>query len=65
MKILLGDFNAKVGRYDIFKPAVRNDSDWSCYSRWKTAFKCKLMFIPLEDLTVIPLSHGCKNFIRS
>jgi hypothetical protein len=24
MKILLGDFNAKVGREDIFKPTIRN-----------------------------------------
>jgi len=26
MKILLGDFNAKVGKEDIFKPTVRNES---------------------------------------
>jgi hypothetical protein len=26
MKIFLGDFNAKVGREDIFKPMVRNES---------------------------------------
>jgi hypothetical protein len=26
MKILLGDFNAKVGREDIFKPTVGNES---------------------------------------
>jgi hypothetical protein len=26
MKILLGDFNAKVGREDIFKPKIGNDS---------------------------------------
>ena len=26
MKILLGDFNAKVGRENIFKPAVGNES---------------------------------------
>jgi hypothetical protein len=26
MKILLGDFNAKVGREDIFKPTIRYDS---------------------------------------
>jgi hypothetical protein len=26
MKILLGDFSAKVGREDIFKPTIRNDS---------------------------------------
>jgi hypothetical protein len=26
MKILLGDFSAKVGRKDIFKPTVVNDS---------------------------------------
>jgi hypothetical protein len=26
MKILLSDFNAKVGREDIFKPTIRNDS---------------------------------------
>jgi endonuclease/exonuclease/phosphatase family metal-dependent hydrolase len=26
MKILLGDFNAKVGREDIFKPTIRNES---------------------------------------
>jgi endonuclease/exonuclease/phosphatase family metal-dependent hydrolase len=26
MKILLGDFNAKEGREDIFKPAIRNES---------------------------------------
>jgi exonuclease III len=25
-KILLGDFNAKVGREDIFKPTIRNES---------------------------------------
>jgi hypothetical protein len=25
MKILLGDFNAKVGRKDIFKPTIRNE----------------------------------------
>jgi exonuclease III len=25
MKILLGDFNAKVGREDIFKPTIRNE----------------------------------------
>jgi hypothetical protein len=25
MKILLGDFNAKVGREDIFKHTIRND----------------------------------------
>jgi exonuclease III len=25
MRILLGDFNAKVGRKDIFKPTIRND----------------------------------------
>jgi hypothetical protein len=26
MKMLLGDFNAKVGRRDIFKPTIGNDS---------------------------------------
>jgi hypothetical protein len=26
MKILLGDFNAKIGREDIFKPIICNDS---------------------------------------
>jgi hypothetical protein len=26
MKILLGDFNAKVGRKDIFKPTIGNES---------------------------------------
>jgi endonuclease/exonuclease/phosphatase family metal-dependent hydrolase len=26
MKILLGDFNAKVGREDIFKPTIENES---------------------------------------
>jgi hypothetical protein len=26
MKILLGDFNAKVGREDIFKPSIGNES---------------------------------------
>jgi hypothetical protein len=26
MKILLGDFNAKVGREDIFKPTIGNQS---------------------------------------
>jgi hypothetical protein len=26
MKILLGDFNAKVGRKDIFKPKIGNES---------------------------------------
>jgi hypothetical protein len=26
MKILLGDFNAKVGREDIFKPIIGNES---------------------------------------
>jgi hypothetical protein len=26
MKILLGDFNAKVGREDIFKPTIWNES---------------------------------------
>jgi exonuclease III len=26
MKMLLGDFNAKVGREDIFKPTIGNDS---------------------------------------
>jgi hypothetical protein len=26
MRILLGDFNAKVGREDIFKPTIGNDS---------------------------------------
>jgi hypothetical protein len=26
MKILLGDFNAKVGREDIFKPTIGDDS---------------------------------------
>jgi hypothetical protein len=26
MKILLGDLNAKVGREDIFKPIIRNES---------------------------------------
>jgi hypothetical protein len=26
MKIMLGDFNAKVGREDIFKPTIRNES---------------------------------------
>jgi hypothetical protein len=26
MKILLGDFNAKVGREDVFKPKIRNES---------------------------------------
>jgi hypothetical protein len=26
MKILLGDLNAKVGREDIFKPTIRNES---------------------------------------
>jgi hypothetical protein len=29
MKILLGDFNAKVGREDIFKPITGNESTWS------------------------------------
>ena len=26
MKILLGDFNAKVGRENIFKPTIRNEN---------------------------------------
>jgi hypothetical protein len=26
MKILFGDFNAKVGREDIFKPTIQNSS---------------------------------------
>jgi hypothetical protein len=26
MKILFGDFNAKVGKEDIFKPTIRNQS---------------------------------------
>jgi hypothetical protein len=26
MRILLGDFNAKVGREDIFKPTIGNES---------------------------------------
>jgi hypothetical protein len=26
MKILLGDFNAKLGREDIFKPTIGNES---------------------------------------
>jgi hypothetical protein len=26
MKILLGNFNAKIGREDIFKPPIRNES---------------------------------------
>jgi hypothetical protein len=26
MKIFLGDFNAKVGREDIFKPVISNES---------------------------------------
>jgi len=26
MKIVLGDFNAKVGRENIFKPTIRNES---------------------------------------
>jgi hypothetical protein len=26
MKIMLGDFNAKVGREDIFKPTIGNES---------------------------------------
>jgi len=26
MKIILGDFNAKVGREDIFKPTIGNES---------------------------------------
>jgi hypothetical protein len=26
MKILLGDFNAKVGREDIFRPVIGNES---------------------------------------
>jgi hypothetical protein len=26
MKILLGDFNAKVGREDIFRPTIGNES---------------------------------------
>jgi hypothetical protein len=26
MKILLGDFNAEVGREDIFKPTIMNES---------------------------------------
>ena len=26
MKILLGDFNAKFGREDIFKPTIRNEN---------------------------------------
>jgi len=26
MKILLGNFNAKVGRENIFKPTIRNES---------------------------------------
>jgi hypothetical protein len=35
MKILLGDFNAKVGRENIFKPTIRNaglhqDSNNNC-----------------------------------
>jgi hypothetical protein len=29
MKILLGDFNAKVGRDDIFKPKIGSDSLWN------------------------------------
>jgi hypothetical protein len=28
MKILLGDFNAKAGREDIFKPTIRNESPY-------------------------------------
>jgi exonuclease III len=26
MKVLLGDFNAKVGRGDIFKPTIENEN---------------------------------------
>jgi hypothetical protein len=26
MKIVLGDFSAKVGRVDIFKPTIKNES---------------------------------------
>ena len=26
MKIILGDFNAKVGRQNVFKPTIRNES---------------------------------------
>ena len=31
MKILLGDFNAKVGRENIFKPTIGNDSIHQIY----------------------------------
>jgi len=33
MKILLGDFSVKVGREDIFKPTVKNESlhEWNCH----------------------------------
>jgi hypothetical protein len=34
MKILLGDLNAKVGREDIFKPTIGNESLHEIINSW-------------------------------
>ena len=47
MKILLGEFNAKVGREDIFKPTIENESlhEHSCEYTHIASLLCSL-FIP-------------------
>jgi endonuclease/exonuclease/phosphatase family metal-dependent hydrolase len=49
MKILLGDFNAKVGREDIFKPTIGNES---LHAAGNDSEVIVVNFATSEDLTV-------------
>jgi hypothetical protein len=62
MKILLGDFNAKVGREDIFKPTVGN----SVFKKYGSYHSCSSNGTPLINLMILKghfklLSLYCSN----
>jgi exonuclease III len=42
MKIMLGDFNAKLGRQDIFKPTIWNEGKLSIWSRLEIRMQDKM-----------------------
>jgi hypothetical protein len=61
MEILLGDFNAEVGKEDIFKPTIGNESlheisnDNGVRSSFRLYSMCKI------HLNIIPISHGFRK----